>query len=227
MKLNKESQLILQMVAEGKINVEDGNDLLKLVETKPKMTPAWPEKFPGRVTGLSLVTALKAAGIAPVTSKDLQELINHNLTAEFVQEITALGLLPESTGEWIKLRVHHVTPDFVREFQDLGYSDLSLDQLVKFRIHDVQSHRAADLLDLGLELSPEELLKFQIHNVESISIQAVLDLGFSDIPVETWLWMTIHKVPLHLIRESREVFGESISLDEIIRMHLKGMSPGD
>ena len=46
MKLNKESQLILQMVAEGKINVEDGNDLLKLVETKPKMTPAWPEKFP-------------------------------------------------------------------------------------------------------------------------------------------------------------------------------------
>jgi len=133
----KEHLMILDMIAEGKITPAEAEELFKamnetITDASDSPLPALPTlptppfpptlpQFPGSTNptqGQSfkdLVSALRDADIDHITISDLQEMQNHNLTAEYVREMLALGLEPDGLGEWVNLRIHDITPRYVRE----------------------------------------------------------------------------------------------------------------
>ena len=111
MDLSKERLMVLNMIAEGKINAEQGEQLFQaldasvleeqtlstgeipLVPPVPPIPPIPPEPpFPGasRLNVAALAAALREAGIDRLTISDIQELQNYHITPEYIREMRAL-----------------------------------------------------------------------------------------------------------------------------------------
>jgi hypothetical protein len=63
--------------------------------------PPIPAVFPQQRQGsASLVAALREAGIDRLTLSDVQEMQIHNITPEYIREMTTLGIHPANLSEW-------------------------------------------------------------------------------------------------------------------------------
>ena len=120
----KERLMILDMISEGKITAAEGEELFRALEEVdepsaesdnptpvppqapfPPLRPESPQSPRGQRPSTELVAALKTAGIDHVTLSDVQEMQEHNLTAEYINEMLALGIEPDGLGEWVNLQI--------------------------------------------------------------------------------------------------------------------------
>src|SRR5437763_16670786 len=99
---------ILEMLAEGKITVDDANALLAAVgddvappavQAKPPVSRAFSEET--------------STGVREMTIEQLAEMRLHGVNADFIRELHSIGYGPFQPGELIELRDHGVGRDFI------------------------------------------------------------------------------------------------------------------
>ena len=125
----KERLMILDMISEGKITAAEGEELFRALDVTddpsaesadpmpappqppfPPLAPLPPLSPRRQRDSADLVAALKSAGIDHVTLSDVQEMQDHGLTSEYINEMLALGIEPDGLGEWIHMRNHDISP---------------------------------------------------------------------------------------------------------------------
>src|SRR5439155_22798969 len=141
--VNPESMKILEMLAEGKITVDDANELLAAVgDDAPPIAPAKPP------VSRSLPEETSTA-VSGLTFEQLADMRLHGVNADFIRELQSIGYGPFRPGELIELRDHGVDRDFIEELRDEGLGYLSAGALVELRDHGVNADFVRDMRSIG------------------------------------------------------------------------------
>lgn len=127
--MNEERMLILDMVANGKITVEEASQLLQALEHEDQVDPD-ELPIPRRpVTG-------PPASRAP-TLDEIIKMQMHGVDADFIRDLKRVGLRNLTPDQLIHLYNHGVDAGFVVAMRGQGYTNLTVDELVHLMNHGV------------------------------------------------------------------------------------------
>jgi hypothetical protein len=189
--MNEERKRILQMLADGKISLEQAGELLEVLEEQPVAVgayaaapprPAWQPRSrssEARRATLNQLAEARAHGVTPrymremgelgyegLTLRELIVLRDHGVSAEYIRQMRDLELGDLSMQDVVKLRNHGVDPSFVREMRDMGFDGMSASDLCTLRDHGVTTDFMREMRDLGLlDLSPEQVMHASLQRL--------------------------------------------------------------
>jgi hypothetical protein len=193
--MNDERTHVLQMLANGKITVDEAEALLTALETgdqsqqpftfpagvhpqppqppRPPQPPVPPQPWRGAPrprrerSGDDLIDQVLALRI-------------HGIDAKFITAIKELGLGDNTIDEWIALKNHDVTAEFVEEMRAAGLEKLNPDELLQLRIHGVDAAFVQAMREApGRDLTADQLVALRIHDVTPDVFAEILNLGLT------------------------------------------------
>ena len=110
--MSEESTQVLKMLAEGKLTVEQANQLLEALGDEPAVTTEKRTRPTGRADRMEAPPRF--------TVEQLIELSEHEVDPDFIKEMREAGLTDLSVDQLIALREHEVDPSLVKAVQASG-----------------------------------------------------------------------------------------------------------
>lgn len=150
--MNQERTLVLEMLAAGKIDVGQADELLESLE-------------PPEVRAIPVAKALPASPRGPsplkLTPEQVLELRDHDIDARFIRSIQGLGFSTLSFEEILELGVHEVSPKFLLEMRK-SFPDISVEQIIELHNHDIDMTFLRELREANLLSSdPEAIIQLK------------------------------------------------------------------
>jgi hypothetical protein len=138
--MSEERRQVLEMLAAGKVTVEQANQLLEALEAAGRPSDTGELRAPARQRERPAQRARpRDAFFSNLTPDQLIEPRDHGVTPAFVREMRELGFTDLSPDDLVELRDHGVNAAFVQEMRDLGFDNLAPDELVELRDHGVNA----------------------------------------------------------------------------------------
>jgi len=150
---NQERTKILEMVASGKLTIEQADQLLERLgaqnladaEKRPdqRQRAAGYTNFTGeQMAALEVyevdadyIRALQEAGLRDLTVKQLISLKNYEVDADDIVALREAGLRDLTVKQLISLKNYEVDADYVRALQEAGFTNLTVEQLIFLKGH--------------------------------------------------------------------------------------------
>jgi hypothetical protein len=148
--MSEESTRVLTMLAEGKLTVEQANQLIEALGEERRST-AEPWRSQGSQPAQARPVKSRAAS-KQLKPDQLIEMKIHGLNPELVREMREVGYGDLSAGQLMEFSIHGVRPEFVREMREIGYTDLTPEQLIELSIHGVNPEFVRQMHELDAEL---------------------------------------------------------------------------
>lgn len=199
--------------------------------------------------GLAYVQSMTSAGFGKMSSEEYRRARDHGVTADYAREMAALGG-KLSLEELVRTRDHGVTTDYAKAMRDAGY-ELGIEDLVRARDHGVTADYVKGMRAAGHKVDIEELVRARDHGVTTDFIRRMGELGYGGLALDEYVRMRDHgvspefvesmrdagltKVPARdlvklrdhgisasYVRRAKEIFKETPTVDQIIRLRTRG-----
>jgi hypothetical protein len=121
---NQERTKILEMVASGKLTIEQADQLL---ETLGAQSIADAEKRPDQ--------SMPPAGFTNFTGEQMAALEVYEVDADYVRALQEAGLRDLTVKQLIALKNYEVDADYVRALREAGFTNLTAEQLIALKKH--------------------------------------------------------------------------------------------
>lgn len=175
MSMSGEALKVLEMLAAGKITVEEADQLLAaLGEARP------------------LVAENQGGRAEQAEHRDRRE---ERASAFFA------NLDPDQLGA---LRAAGVDAAYIRDMVAAGLTDLDADELIAMKSVGIDPAYAAEMRDLGIA-DLDELTSLKAVGVDAAFVQAMREAGFTDLDVDQLVTMKATGVDPAYVREMRGV----------------------
>jgi hypothetical protein len=156
-------------------------------------------------------------GIERPTAKELQSMLTHGVTVEFIKELKSLGYEPRSIQQLISMKIHGANIEFIKSLTALGYAAPSLDELVSMRVHGVSVKFIKELEALGYERPPLNVLtSMRIHGASLEFISALKLLGYERLPLEQLIALRVHGVTPDFIQRLNAAGHANVPVERLI-----------
>ena len=150
---NQERTKILEMVASGKLTIEQADQLLETLGTQSladsekrpdqSVLPAGFTNFTGeQIAALAAyevdadyIRVLQEAGLRDLTVKQLISLKNYEVDADDIVALREAGFTNLTVKQLISLKNYEVDADYVRTLQEVGFINLTVEQLISLKEH--------------------------------------------------------------------------------------------
>ncbi len=220
--MNEEREQILNMLAAGKISVDDAQQLLESLEKGAGWkinSPTAPE--PLRVEIAPPLKGKKQSKHrsrksrrGPVNLIDqVLEMRIHGIDGRFVRGLHEMGFTDLTIDQLKQLGIHGVTPEYIRAIRDAGFDHISADELISFSIHDVTPEFVQEMAEAGFgDLSAEQITGLAIHDVSSEYIHELAGAGLKNLSVDQLIDLSIHDVDADFLKELVEL--ELVDVDK-------------
>jgi len=143
MSIKEERNMILTMIAEGKISAEEGDLLLQALEQSERnIEEGMKRQKTSRIPGIPSIPSIPAIPAVPRIFSNVARNVAHNTVGNLAAGIRAGFPVHDALG---------ITEDFIEEFEDVGYGNLSYDEFYQFRIHGITPLFIEELEELGLQ----------------------------------------------------------------------------
>lgn len=145
--MSEERTLVLEMLATGKIDVAQADELLDGLEpsTASMYVPPSPEAQP----------------LSRLSPKQLIELKNHDIDAHFLRSVQGLGLSSLSFDEILELGMYEIPAEFIRELRSL-FPDIDVKQIIELYNHDIDTDFLRELREANLlSHDPETIIELK------------------------------------------------------------------
>src|SRR4051794_41127783 len=130
--MSEERRQVLEMLAAGKVTVEQANQLLEALGAAGRPTDTGEPRAPAHQRERAAQRGRPAdAYFSNLAADQLVELRDHGVSPAFVRQMRELGFTDLSPNDLVKLRDHGVTPAFIRDMRELGLGELAPDELVE------------------------------------------------------------------------------------------------
>ena len=121
---NQERTKILEMVASGKLTIEQADQLLERLGAQ---SMASAEKRPDQ--------RQRAAGFTNFTGEQMAALEVYEVDADYIRALQEAGLRDLTVKQLISLKNYEVDADYVRALQEAGFTNLNVEQLISLKEH--------------------------------------------------------------------------------------------
>jgi hypothetical protein len=213
---NQERLKVLEMLAAGKINVEQADQLLELLNAKtPAGDEGQSEPFPrtgdytrepagkmGRVRGTWRATGKgeRETGLPGLSIEQAKALKNHMVSVDYIRELAEVGLADLSVEQLIALKNHLVNAKYVASLHEAGLTDLSVEQLIALKNHMVSAKYVASLHEAGLnELGVEQIIALKNYAVNPQYVASLREAGLTNLTIEQIISLSMYQIDPSLI----------------------------
>ncbi|HZB94986.1 MAG TPA: hypothetical protein VE268_03405, partial [Herpetosiphonaceae bacterium] len=149
--MSEESTQVLKMLAEGKLTVEQANQLLEALGDEPAVTTEKRTRPTGRADRMEAPPRF--------TVEQLIALSEHEVDPNFIKELYEAGLTGLSVEQLIELSEHEVDPSFLKQLNKMGLSGLTFEQIIALSEHEVDPSYLKQLHKEGLtDLTVEQII---------------------------------------------------------------------
>jgi len=149
---NEERIKILEMVAAGKLTVEQASQLMDTLGTKSATDAAqrpdqgqrsggYTQETIGRIRGYrkSGDTVLTEAGLANFPARQIAALKNYGVDADYIRALQEAGLADLTVRQVISLYNYGIDANYVRALQEAGLADLTVRQVISLYNYGVDA----------------------------------------------------------------------------------------
>lgn len=149
--MNEERTLVLEMLAAGKIDVAQADELLGSLEPPPSVS-----LYPS----LSATPAAKTSPLK-LSPEQVLELKDHDIDARFVRKLQDFNLRALSFEEILELGVHEVPPKFIREMRE-SFPEIAVKQIIELHNHDIDTDFLRELREANLlSADPDAIIQLK------------------------------------------------------------------
>ena len=121
---NQERTQILEMVASGKLTIEQADQLLEILGAQ---SLADAEKRSDQ--------RQRAAGFTTFTGEQLAALAVYEVDADYIRALQEAGLRDLTVKQLISLKNYEVDAEYVRALREAGFTNLTVEQLISLKKH--------------------------------------------------------------------------------------------
>src|SRR5215469_10708955 len=176
---NEERIKILEMVAAGKLTVEQASQLMDKLGTKSTADAAkrpdqgqrsggYTQETLGRIRGYqkSGDTMLTEAGLANFPAQHIVALKNYGVDADYIRALQETGLADLTVRQVISLYNYGVDADYIRALQEAGLADPTVRQVISLYNSGVDADDVRALREDGVAgPTVERLLSLRKYGV--------------------------------------------------------------
>ena len=176
---NEERIKILEMVAAGKLTVEQASQLMDKLGTKSTTDAAkrpdqgqrsggYTQETIGRIRGYrkSGDTVLTEAGLANFPARQIAALKNYGVDADYIRALQEAGLADLTVRQVISLYNNGIDANYVRALQEAGLTDLTVRQVISLYNYGVDADDVRALREDGVAgPTVERLLSLKKYGV--------------------------------------------------------------
>ena len=171
--MNEERTMVLEMLAAGKITIEQANQLIEVLGEPPLSTA---EQWTGQ-------RQHEERGTPHLEPLEPIEPLGHRRRTNFTFD------------QMIELSEHEVDPSYLRSLRDAGLTDLTVDEIIELSEHEVDPSYFAKLREAGLhDLSVEEVIELNEHDIKPSYVKALHDAGMEDLTVDQLIELSEREV---------------------------------
>jgi hypothetical protein len=149
---NQERTQILEMVASGKLTIEQADQLL---ETLGAQSMASAEKRPDQNKNASGFT---------FTAEQMAALEVYEVDADYIRALQEAGLRDLTVKQLISLKNYEVDADDIVALREAGFTNLTVKQLISLKNYEVDAYYVRALREAGFtNLTVEQLISLKEH----------------------------------------------------------------
>src|SRR5690349_21697090 len=126
--MSQETMQVLKMLAEGKLTVDQANQLLAALGEDRSAAPRG---------GSAPIPRPRNDAFGRLSPAQIVELRNHNVTPDYIRSMRSLGLEDMSLQHLIELRNHDIDPEYIRAMRATGLENLTVRKIIEMGIHNV------------------------------------------------------------------------------------------
>ena len=150
---NQERTKILEMVASGKLTIEQADQLL---ETLGAQSMASAEKRPDQNKN--------ASGFTNFTGEQMAALEVYEVDADYIRALQEAGLRDLTVKQLISLKNYEVDADDIVALREAGFTNLTVKQLISLKTYEVDAEYVRALREAGFtNLTVEQLISLKEH----------------------------------------------------------------
>src|SRR5262245_53824469 len=123
---NQERTKILEMVASGKLSIEQADHALEMLGTQNVDE----EK--------RLAKSVLPEGLTNLTREELAALEDHEVDAAYIRALQEAGLTNLTVKQLITLKDNELDPAYVKAMLDMDLTNLTVKQLISLQDNDVE-----------------------------------------------------------------------------------------
>ncbi len=150
---NQERTKILEMVASGKLTIEQADQLLERLGAQ---STADAEKRPD--------LSQRAAGFTNFTGEQMAALEVYEVDADYIRALQEAGLRDLTVKQLISLKNYEIDADDIVALREAGFTDLTVKQLIALKNYEVDADDVRALQEAGFtNLTVEQLIALKKH----------------------------------------------------------------
>ncbi len=186
---NKERIKILEMVAAGKLSVEQASELMDILGAKSATdaekqsdqelrATEYNQEAMGRIRGYRRDgdRGLRAVGLPNLTAEEIGALKMYGVGTNYVKAMLETGLSDLTVKQIISLKNYGINANYVRSLLETGLGDLSPDQIISLKNYGVSAEYIRSLLETGLsDLTVKQIIRLKNHGVDPLFASSYLN----------------------------------------------------
>jgi len=205
----EEHRQILEMVAEGKITVEEGTRLLDALRASPSEEPDHVEVH--HVPGGEILSAISHAIAGD--------------TARRVRRTRRVRTRPgRSVDRIVSFASHGISPDYVRDMQTV-LDDISGEELVTLSSSGVSPDYVEELKEaFGGDVDVHEIVSLAAMGIAADYVEEIREALGDEVGVGEIISLSSMGVSAAYVEEIKEALGDDVSVGDIISLSSMGVS---
>ena len=186
---HQERLKILEMVAAGKLSVEQAGKLMDILGAKSTTDAEkrsdeelraneYTREAMGRIRGYrrSGDRGLRIAGLPNLTVEEIGALASNGVNKEYIRDLRETGLGDLTVKQIISLMHNGVSTEYIRDLRETGLGDLSPDQIISLMHNGVSAKYIRALLEIGgSDLTVKQIIHLQKQGVDPLLASSYLN----------------------------------------------------
>jgi len=233
--MTKEERIkILEMVAAGKLSVEQAGELMDILaeksgtdaEQRPEegqRAGEYNQEAMGRIRGYgkTLDRGLRATGL----KWDKPDKM-YGVDASYARALRETGLTNLTAEEIGALKMYGIGANYVKALREAGLGDLTVKQVISLYNYGINADYVRALLETGLDdLTMKQIIRLYNHGVSAKYVRDLLETGFGDLSVDQVISLYNHGVNAENIRGLLETGLSDLTVKQIIHLKNHGIDP--
>lgn len=228
---------VLQLLSEGKINVEEAETLLRALDATTSPAPPTPPVPPVPPVPPTPPSPAHWSDLGDQIRRAVEQAVGIGLSAAAGAEDAVrverrvirkgkgrVGKRPK-LEQIMQLAAHDITPDYVRGIREAGLTDLTLDEVVQLGIHDVTPQYVKAMRKRFPSMTVRDVVNCAIHDVTPDYVAAMHDLGYEELTLRNIVELAIHDVSPDYVRKLVEAGFEDLSFQELLQLAVNDVDP--